>query len=584
MQKKLIFSYITIILIAILISGVAFWFNGYDYILDQSDEYYLSKTKLIADVFEDEVLDNQQDYQAFISRYGEKHNIRITLIDLEGNVFKDSLGQGLNEYHGDREEFKLAVKGKSALVNRFSITMGEHYSYAAVPVENGDFIGVLRTAMVLSEITTLNSKLIKSIVITIISCFIIAIIVAIAFTRILAKPIIEVSNAATRISKGELDIRIYTRETDQIGMLARAFNVMAVNLRENIDHLTERNIELEAMLTSFSGGVVAINDSNEILYYNKAFSEVCKSQEDMKGKSLFNVFRHLTIIKTVEEVRLLSKPTVNEGIVSNALHIRVTATPLVSHIGVTFGVLLIIEDITKIRKLENMRRDFVSNVTHELKTPLTSIRGFIDTLKRGALKDEVVANRFIDIIDLEAERLYVLIQDILILSEIESRKEEERIDFDINESIESVIELLEPKLTKDVTIVFQKIELSTTIYCNPDRMKQLFINVLDNAIKYTERGTIHITCMEENQELVITIKDTGIGVNKEHLERIFERFYRVDRGRTRKQGGTGLGLSIVKHIVDRYNGTITVNSKLNEGTEFIIRFPVQKKSLEIDCN
>lgn len=574
MQRKLLFSYITLILLAICISGITFWANGYKFIYDQSRNYYLSQTKMVADIFSEEELYDMEDYHEFVSYYSDKYDIRITIMDTYGNVYADSSNSGYNENHANREEFIRALNGESVIINRYSKTMGQQYSYSAVPVANGEFSGVMRISLPLAEINALNLELTDSIIYTVIICFVIAIIAAIFFTKVLSKPIIEVSKAATRISNGELDIRIYTRETDQIGRLAGAFNVMTANLKETIDSLTKRNVELEAMLTSISGSVVAINDSNDILFCNKAFLDISNSPNDeIKGMSLYNIFRNMTVFQTIDEVRDESKRIVNEGFINNNINIKVTATPLVSDVGEYFGVLLVIEDITKIKKLENMRSDFVSNVTHELKTPLTSIRGFIDTLKNGAIKDEVVAHRFLDIIDLEAERLFVLINDILILSEIESKREDTRVPYDLNEGIKSVIELLGPKISNNVQIVFQEVKLNQPFYCNPDRMKQLFINLLDNAIKYTEKGKINITCEDDADEVVIHIKDTGFGIGEKHLERIFERFYRVDRGRARKQGGTGLGLSIVKHIVELYNGNIKVLSNPGVGTEFIIRFP-----------
>ncbi len=574
MRRKLLISYITIILLAICISGFTFWAKGYQFIYNQSRNYYLSQAKMIGDIFAEEEFNNIEDYHKFVSYYSNKYEIRITIIDSNGNVYADSSHSGANENHANREEFIKALDGESVIINRYSNTMGQQYSYSAVPVTNGEFSGVMRISLPLSEIKALNSQLTDSIIYTLIICFVIAIIAAIIFTRVLSKPIIEVSKAATRISQGELGIRIYTRETDQIGRLAGAFNVMAANLKETIESLTKRNVELGAMLTSISGSVVAINDSNEILFYNKGFLDIINSpMEEIQGRSLYSIFRNMTVLGTIEEVRKRSTRIVNEGNINNKTNIKVTATPLVSEMGEYFGVLIVIEDITIIKKLENMRSDFVSNVTHELKTPLTSIRGFIDTLKNGAIKDEVVANRFLDIIDLEAERLFVLIKDILMLSEIESKREEKGVACDLNECIESVIELLEPKLSNDVEIIFNQSKLKQPFYCNPDRMKQLFINLLDNAIKYTENGQIRISCEEFENEIVIKIKDTGIGIDEEHQERIFERFYRVDRGRSRKQGGTGLGLSIVKHIVELYNGNISVLSKPNSGTEFVIRLP-----------
>lgn len=349
-------------------------------------------------------------------------------------------------------------------------------------------------------------------------------------------------------------------------------------MKETVENLTHRNAELEAMLSSMTGGVVAIDDSNEILFFNKAFLEIIGIHKEIYGQPLYNILRNAAVFQIIEKVREDNKSVTKDGILlyGGNRNIRITATPLGREGEKWFGVLLIIEDVTQIKKLENMRSDFVSNVTHELKTPLTSIRGFIDTLKNGAIKEEAVANRFLDIIDIEAERLYILIQDILLLSEIESKQEKNTVPCDVNQITTDVIELLQPKLTNKVQIIFEPIENLRPLSCNQDRIKQLFINIIDNAIKYTEEGTITVECKEDSNSLVIKVKDTGIGMEPEHLTRIFERFYRVDKGRARKQGGTGLGLSIVKHIVELYNGTIRVNSQLGEGTEFEIRIPYER--------
>ena len=234
------------------------------------------------------------------------------------------------------------------------------------------------------------------------------------------------------------------------------------------------------------------------------------------------------------------------------------------------------------RKVENMRKEFVSNVTHELKTPLTSIRGFVETLKAGAIQDEKYAGKFLGIIDMEAQRLTNLIDDTLLLSEIESQKELEKAPCDVNTVIREVVELLEPKVREHVRLIFKLDPRVRPYVCNRDRMKQLLINLIDNGLKATEFGAVTVSCRSEEKDLVLKIVDTGIGMEEEQLERIFERFYRVDKGRSKAQGGTGLGLSIVKHIVENYHGTIHVTSKVGVGSEFTVRLPyeVTEKMLE----
>lgn len=576
MQKRLYISYLATIVLALGIAGILFWNETSDYLYKQSEDRYLAQAQMMADIFTMTDLKSPQDYERFVDKYGNKYNCRITIIDKDGNVVADSKTDGKLENHKSRAEVQSALKGESVSVTRYSSTMKQEYSYSAVPVKTADFNGVIRISLPFSTIEGLTGKLEGSFEITVFLCLVLAMAAAAIFTGFFTKPINEVAKAAERISDGDYNIKIYTRDRSVVGKLARSFNIMAGNLKNTITSLTQRNAELEAMLSSMEAGVVAIDDSSDVLFFNKSFEKIEHARKTIAvGQSLYSVFRNAAVFDVVDEVRETKKSVMKEGSISgdSMRYIRVTGTPLGLDGEKSFGVLLIIEDITQLKKLENMRRDFVSNVTHELKTPLTSIRGFIDTLKNGAIKEEAVANRFLDIIDIEAERLFTLIQDILILQEIESKRDYERLPLDINESVNAVIELLQPKITGDIEIIFEPQPYLKPFYCNPDRVKQLLINLLDNAIKYTEQGTITITLKEEEENLVLDIKDTGIGIEKEYLPRIFERFYRVDKGRSRKQGGTGLGLSIVKHIVELYNGNIQVNSALGVGTEFTITLP-----------
>jgi two-component system phosphate regulon sensor histidine kinase PhoR len=576
MSKKLLCTYVFLILIAVGISSTAFWSRGYSYINKQSEDFYLMKAEILGDTFANEDIVDSVDYNIFVNDFSRKYNIRITLIDKQGNVLADSSTDKQLENHKDREEVRGALNGKKVTVKRYSNTMQQMYMYSAVPVQNGDFNGVLRVSVPLSYLNGLNQNFLHSIIFSVVACLLIATAIAIYFTKMISKPINEISRAAKQISKGNYDIKIYTREKGQLGQLVKSFNIMTENLKSSMRKLTRRNIELEAILSSMTSGVVAIDDNNSILFHNNAFSEIIEnSEKNLVGKLLYNIVRNAVIFDVIDLVRTNQDSVIKEGTLNLRADklIRITATRLVKENGKDLGVLIILENITQMKKLENMRRDFVSNVTHELKTPLTSIRGFIDTLKSGAIQDEVVAKRFLDIIDIEAERLHTLIQDILLLSEIESKEEKVIKDCNVNDTIDAVIELLEPKITENVKIIFEKVDNIKPYPCNPDRMKQLIINILDNAIKYTEEGCIRIICTEKQNQLFISISDTGIGIEDKYLERIFERFYRVDKGRSRKKGGTGLGLSIVKHIVELYNGRIFVDSTYLVGTTFEIWLP-----------
>ena len=242
----------------------------------------------------------------------------------------------------------------------------------------------------------------------------------------------------------------------------------------------------------------------------------------------------------------------------------------------SLGTLLVFQDVTQIKKLEKMRSDFISNVTHELKTPLTSIMGFTDTLRSGAIHDSDAAEHFLEIIDIETHRLYRLIQDILSLSEIETRKEDTNRQYESIENILQYVEgLLRPQAEEKGLQLNMNIEPIPPYFCNRDKISQMFINLIENAIKYTEKGSITVSCKNQGDCFLFQVKDTGIGIPQESIERIFERFYRVDKGRSRKAGGTGLGLSIVKHIMLLYGGKVSVESKEGEGTTFTITMPYE---------
>ena len=419
MKKKVLFGYIIAAIVMMLAFEYSFWTNGFRYLEHQSEHSYLVQTELLRDLFlEGEVAgrntEEENTFKEFTDTYAEEYDIRITVIDEAGNVLGESRGAGdLMNNHLDREEVQKALKGESNSVIRRSDTFDVDYCYCAVPVADGDFRGVIRTAIPLQELRNMNHEFVRSTV----------------------------------------------------------FAVLIL-----------------AALILFLG-----------LYFRKY--------------------------------------------------------------------------VLAMKKVESMRREFVSNVTHELKTPLTSIRGFVETLKAGAIEDPKIANKFLDIIEIESDRLSNLISDTLLLSEIESKKETRREPCDVNEVITEVVDLLQLKVKEHVRLIFHPDASVRPYSCNRDRLKQLLINLVDNGLKATEFGAVTVSCRSTASQLVLEVSDTGIGMEEGQLDRIFERFYRVDKGRSKAQGGTGLGLSIVKHIVELYNGTIEVTSKPGVGTEFTVKLP-----------
>ena len=326
---------------------------------------------------------------------------------------------------------------------------------------------------------------------------------------------------------------------------------------EGAAELLDNHLDREEVISALAGENTSVIRESETYGIEYCYCAVLVEYEDFTG-----------VLRVA--VPLTKLHALNGHIIQSML------LTLVLLLGVTFFIFFYFRRyVNAMNKVENMRREFVSNVTHELKTPLTSIRGFVETLKSGAIEDPKIANKFLDIIEIETDRLTNLIGDTLLLSEIESGKDtkKERVPCDINEVATEVVELLQPKVKEHVRLIFHPDKNLRLYSCNRDHIKELLINLVDNGLKATEFGAVTITCKSTNREMVIVVSDTGIGMEEEQLDRIFERFYRVDKGRSKAQGGTGLGLSIVKHIVELYNGTIDVTSKPGVGSEFTVRLP-----------
>lgn len=576
MRRKIFITYLILIVVTLTAAVGVFWFKGYHFIDDQSAVQYESQARMLAEIFSVQEEYDHMDYQEFVDTYGREYGVRITLIQQDGTVAADSEALGSLGNHDNREEVQEALQGVTASARRYSETMQIQTFYTAVPVTTPGFQGVLRVSVPMAELNSLTAELLQTVLAALVFICIVALLMADCFSRYLIRPLDEVTKAAEEIADGNYGGKIHTRQNGEIGRLAYTFNEMSQTLRIHVDRLERRNRELEAMLCSMDSAVAAIDDLNTILFYNDGLVKLTGSgTRNLTGQALYSVIRNSLIFDVVDKVRKRGDSFVQEGRISNGQerYIRVMGTPLHELENKNLGVLLILEDITEIKKLENMRSDFVSNVTHELKTPLTSIRGFVDTLKNGAIHNEKIAMKFLDIIDIESERLYHLIQDILLLSEIES-KNDYQIEFcEVNQVIGEVVELLEPKCSEHTQLIFHPQAYVKPYPCNRNRIKQLLINLVDNAIKNTEVGQVQISGYSSDHELHLEVSDTGIGIKEEALPRIFERFYRVDKGRSRKQGGTGLGLSIVKHIVEMYNGNIQVTSKPNEGTIFTVTLP-----------
>ncbi|MGB9802737.1 two-component system histidine kinase PnpS [Desulfofundulus sp.] len=395
-------------------------------------------------------------------------------------------------------------------------------------------------------------------------------------------PLNAIIAAARDMAQGNLDreLRIYTQ--DEIGELARSINDMARQLRSTIALITEERNRVRAILDSMADGVIALDREGRVLLINPVVEEIFDlRQETCLGKKILEVIRNYDVEHLLQEALKKQKPITEEvkifGVGSDSRIFRLHATPLKGTGREIGGVVVLLRDITERRKLEQMRTEFVANVSHELRTPLTSIKGFLETLLDGALNDPETACRFLEIMGQETERLIRLVDDLLDLSKIEERRVVHRWQrVDMVDVISRVASLFRSQAKeKELTLSLEVPRDLPGVYGDPDMLAQVLINLLDNAIKYTpRRGSVTIRAMVLEGELRVEVEDTGIGIPAESLPRIFERFYRVDKARSRELGGFGIGLAIVKHIIRAHGGKIAVESTPGRGSSFYFTLPL----------
>lgn len=583
MRKKLLTTYLLILSVTIMITILFSWNRVNDHFYDEVERESAIQITLIKQILSHDLTLPGFDFQQFTTIYGQETDLRITVIDSEGVVLGDSSSDpSTMENHKNRSEFRAALRGNEETSLRYSNTLGQYFYYYAVPLDYPDFDGALRVSKPAESIQSLIWDMVGSVFFGLFIGSIFSFVIAYLFSRRFMQPIDELTKTARLISKGEYDNKVYIDDPDQIGELADAFNTMTFTLRKTLYDTEYKNSELEAILTSMDTGLAAIDENYRIILSNEPFQELLHIEGEITNKIFYEVTRNPHIFGVIErsledDEYVIKEMNVGRGL--EQLILKVSATPIKNKANkkIRQGVLIAVEDVTNLRKLETMRSDFVSNVTHELKTPLTSIKGFVEVLKEGAIDDQASAKRFLDIIDIESDRLTILIEDILSLSEIESmRLDKNTGNHVIGNIVTEVKEILDGKAKKkNIAIVLNLQEDLPIFKCNRDRIKQLFINLIDNSIKYTDTGSVTVECKESRDKafLVIKVIDTGIGIEEEHLERLFERFYRVDKGRSRNLGGTGLGLSIVKHIAELYHGTVDVKSVYGTGTTMKIRLP-----------
>ena len=516
--------------------------------------------------------------QAFVQRAAKPTGARVTLIALDGTVLGDSEVPETQlarlENHRDRPEVRGALGGEIGRDVRRSVSVDVPLLYIALPVRDGDrTIGVLRLALPLSVVTHSYARLHRVMFVGGLLALAVAAGIGIFVAGRVTRPVVEMEAIARRMSQGEYTARAPVRSVDELGALGRALNAMMAGLREKIDDLQEERAKATAILDGMVEGVIAVDAHEAIILMNeRARAMFSVGPGRGEGKPLPEVIRNAELHELFRATRgAQGTPLHRELRLGHPVGrmLEVTAVPLRLG-GGEAGAVIVLHDVTALRRLERVRTEFVANVSHELRTPLTAIQGYLETLLGGALQERANARRFLEIAFRHTERLGRLLNDLTDLSNIELGKVSLRLaPVRLAEVVASVLDIVRPKAEAGRVGLIVDIEPSDlAAHADHDRLAQILINLVDNAVKYTRDGgwvTVRARPLDGGR-VDVRVRDTGIGIPRGDLPRITERFYRVDKARSRELGGTGLGLAIVKHLVLAHGGDLEIASEEGEGT------------------
>lgn len=575
-RTKLMLSYI--VLIALITGSFYFYI---DHVLQQemieesrvnlANQTQLARLMVISSK-------GQQPPQQLAEKVGTVIRSRVTLVAPDGTVTGDSdVGKarlGQLENHLQRPEIQEALKNGSGSALRYSETLRTAMLYSAMSYGSGTPEGVIRLAMPLEYLSSTRSKLHGLVGGAALATVLIALLFSGLLSNLTTRPLRDMAEAAARIGHGGRGARIKVTSRDEIGQLAGVLNEMSQRIEDQVQTLSAEKQRLDTILRSMGEGVMVAAPDGLITLVNPAFRTLFFIEGEVEGKKLVEISRHPDLLQAFND---LARPDVDEllreiSIQPNNITLFTHWVPLNVN-GVRQGIVAVFHDISDLKKVENMRRDFVANVSHELRTPVTIIKGYAETLLDGALEsDPGRARRFVEIIASHSERLTNLINDILTLSHLETKDAlMEMSPLDVCGTISKASLLLQERADqKGITIDNQAAGCQLPrVQADQGRLEQVLLNLLENAIKYTpDNGRIRLFAEENGEFIRVSVADTGIGIPFKDLPRIFERFYRVDEARTREQGGTGLGLAIVKHIVQLHGGDVAVSSETGKGSVF----------------
>lgn len=586
LQTKILVSYVAFTLMVV---GVVYLYLNTTLRRDGSDhtrQQLLQDARLITSYLENASLLSLSHtiIDPIADDLGEQCGARVTVVEHDGVVVGDSSiplsAVPFMENHGDRPEI---IEAKALGIGnsiRYSSTLDTDMAYVAVPFRTEGEVGVVRVALPLQQFQWIEAHIWKIVLSALCIGLVLSLVLSWMTERLVSRPIERMTEIARRQAEGDLTIEVSAPAHTELSDLANALNEMAGQSKTRLSQMREENAQLEAVLSGMAEGVMVTSSDGRILMVNPAFKRMMEVDAWCLNKRPIEVVRNHELQSAVD-VAINKAPSLDEDFLVNLtlewsqqifqVHLTTIQIGDVLH-----GVVAVFHDITKLRLLEQVRKDFVANVSHELRTPLTSIKGYVETLLDGAMEDKTAFRRFINSILHHTDRLQSLVEDLLQLSRIESGQYEVSFSAcDLNQLSQPVAKIFEEQIVRKHLQLKFEFKSENPARGNPELIERALANLVDNAVKYTqEGGEITISTADRGEEIILAVSDTGPGIPSDALPRIFERFFRVDRARSRALGGTGLGLAIVRHTMELLNGRAWVESQLGEGTTFYLSLPI----------
>ena len=566
MRKKVFFFRIFagfFILLSVEAGIIYFVFESYHQkvLLQVSTRYLLNIAKILE--YNITKFSRAQDtllLEEVVKKWGRKNHIFITLIDSSGKVIADSR-EGLYKMENYKylpEVLSAENKGMGVAI-RHSPYKNSRMLYLAYLFKNGDGRKIIRIGAPIIE-----NKPVERIVLIVFFLLILSLLISYLLEKSIQSPIKELTLFTARLANGQFGETLIPQRNDEIGELIRSLNNVSLRLKELFGKMKNQQVALKGILDAVPEAIALIGKDGKVLYANKVFEEVFKKSP--AGRFYWEI-PVLSMISDIIESHFEQRNAKESRIFYEDRYYHVLLKPAGEE-----SSIVLLRNITESKKLEETKRQLVSNISHELRTPLTAVKGYLEALEE--MMHQRQAHEYIKIIKKHTDRLINLTRDLLLLDEVENTGLPTREPVSLKKCIENVVKIYKPQFLKKGLELRTEILNDAVIIGDEIKIEQMLINLIDNALKYTEKGFVRITLKKKDNLAVIKIEDTGVGISEEHLSRIFERFYVVDRARSREKGGTGLGLSIVKHIVKLHGGIIEVKSQPGKGTVFTITFPV----------